>query len=93
MYEYFHENSLDSAFKKVYKLSQFLLSIPSNTASAERSFSALKRIHTCLHSTHGREKMSSLILLSTEKKLLLKLNQKQAFYDDVIEKFIVFRSL
>jgi len=40
-----------------------------------------------LRSAQGQERLTSLSLLSIEE-LLLQLKQKQAFYDDFIEKFI-----
>ena len=87
MYECFHENSLYSAFKEASKLSQLILT--STTASAEKTFSAsLKRTYTCLHSTQGQQKNKHFSLLFIEKELLLKLKQKKAFYDDVVENFI-----
>ena len=75
MYECFHENSLYSAFKEASKLSQLILT--STTASAEKTFSALKRTHTCLHSTQGQQKNKPFSLLFIEKELLLKLKQKK----------------
>ena len=88
IYDYIYQNSLTSAFKEVFRLAKLILTIPSNTASAERSFSALKRINTCLRSTQAQERMSALSIPSVEKELLLQLKQKQTFYDDVIDKFI-----
>ena len=83
------ENKLTSAFNEVFKLGELILTISSNTATAEHSFSALKRIHTCYRGTQGQERMSSLGLLSIEKSLLNELKQKPNFYDDVIAQFML----
>ena len=78
-YDYLNKNGLINPFDEVYKLCQVILTIPSNTASAERSFLALKRLHSCRRQRQGQEQMSSLSLLSIEKRLLLQLQQKQSF--------------
>ena len=85
-FEYLHENGLINSFDEVYKLCQVILTISSHTASAERSFSALKLILTGRR--QGQERMSSLSLLSIERRVLLQLQQKWCFYDDLSEKFI-----
>lgn len=88
LYQHMYDNSLDAAFKEVFQLSQLILSIPSNTASAERSFSALKRINSCLRSSQGQKRLSFLSILSIEKKLLIELQKKPDFHDNVIQKFL-----
>ena len=45
--EFMVKNGLISDFKKAFRLAELILTIPSNTTSAERSFSALKRINSC----------------------------------------------
>jgi len=77
-------NELISAFQEVFKLSQLILTIPSITASVERSFSALKRIKSYQRSTQGQERLSSLSLISIEKELLHKEKKHLEFYDKVI---------
>ena len=64
-------SNLDIVFSKVYKLAELILTFPSTTASAERSFSALKRIKTYLRPTQGQVRLSNLAVISTEKNLLL----------------------
>jgi len=51
--EFVNLNKLDLGLKEVYKLAKLIVTIPSTTASAERSFSALKRIKTYCRSTQG----------------------------------------
>jgi hypothetical protein len=55
------ESDLTSGFKKVFNLPELIMTIPSTTASAGRSFSALKRIHSCRRSTQGQDRLSSLM--------------------------------
>lgn len=61
---------LHTEFVELYKLTLLVLTIPSTSASAERSFSALKRIKSLQRSTQGQERLSSLALMSIEKKKL-----------------------
>jgi hypothetical protein len=42
---------------------EILLTMPSSTAKAERSFSVLKRVKTPLRGTMGQERLSVLVLL------------------------------
>jgi hypothetical protein len=51
------------------KVIKLLLTIPVSTASAERSFSAMRRIKTYLRSTMGEDRLSALAILSIEKQL------------------------
>lgn len=81
-------NDLISAFQEVFKLGQLILTIPSTTASVERSFSALKRIKSYQRSTQGQERLSSLSLISIEKELLHKEKNHPEFYDKVINEFL-----
>lgn len=84
---YLRDNDLMSTFSEITKLSQLFLTIPVTSASAERSFSGLRRIKTYLRSTINDQKLSSLALLSVEKKLLKQLKQIPNFYDLVIIEF------
>ena len=84
--EFMLKNSLVSGFKEVFKLGELILTIPSNTASAEHSFSALKRINSCYRGAQNQQKLSGLSLISIEKHLLSEIKQKTSFYDEVIKK-------
>jgi len=73
----------------VYKLAQLISTIPTTTASVERSFSSLKRIHTYCRSTQTQESMNNLSIISIEKEMVFKLRaNRNKFYEDVINKFI-----
>ena len=71
-----------SAFSLLSKLVQAALTVPVSSASAERSFSALKRIKTYLRSTMNEDRLSHLAIISIERKL-----SKEIDYDKVIDKF------
>ena len=50
--------------------------IPISSCTAERSFSALKRVKTRLRSTMVQERLEGLLLLSVERKNLLTLTKE-----------------
>ena len=55
---------------EVYKLRQLICTIPSNTASAKRKFSALKRISSCFRCSQHQERVSGLSEAKTISLLL-----------------------
>jgi hypothetical protein len=63
LHQELHAMGLTEALPEVAKLSTFILTIPATSVSAERSFSALRRIQQ-----FGLDRLSGLSLLSTEKK-------------------------
>lgn len=75
--------NLHHAFKESFKLATLISTIPATTSSVERSFSALKRIHTYKRSTQTENRLSNLALLSIEKDLLLELRGKSDFHNKV----------
>lgn len=79
-----HILGLAEIFANVVIALRIFLTIPSSVASAERSFSALKRIKDVLRSTMCQDRLSSLGLLSVETELARKLN-KEALVDTFIE--------
>ena len=54
-------------FSEVDKLLRIYLTIPVTTATAERSFSALRRIKTYLRSTMSEERLNNVMLLHVHK--------------------------
>lgn len=80
-----HENN--EIFKETYKLFCLILTIPSTSASVERSFSCLKRIKTYLRNSMTKERLSCLGRISIEKELLSELQATRPFYEDIINKF------
>ena len=76
------DKNLVSSFPNVNIAMRIYLSILGSSCECERSFSALKRIKSCLRSTMGQEKLSALSLLFIESELLRGLDM-----DDVISNF------
>lgn len=87
LYLYFNSFFRDT-FPQILKLLTIVLTFPISVASAERSFSALKRIHTYLRNSQSEDRLSDLALISIEKNLLLKLKAESHFYDMVIDEFL-----
>ena len=58
------------------------MTIPVTSATAERSFSVLKRIKTYLRATMGQERLTHLAVLSIEREL-----SKNIDLDLVIDRF------
>lgn len=87
LHQYLTEEGLVPVFPELHKLVLLIITIPASSSSAERSFSAMKRIKSYLRNTQGQERLSSLALLSIEKSLLATLRQRPSFYDDVIDIF------
>ena len=83
------QNDLKETVPEVCKLLDLILTIPATTASVERSFSALKRIKNFYRSSMLQERLSSLGIISIEKKRLLHLKDTDSngFYDAVIGEF------
>jgi len=75
-------NNLIELYPYVDIALKMLLCTPSSNFSAERSFSALKRVKNYLQSTIGMERLNSLAMLNIESKLT---NELQ--YDDIIDEF------
>ena len=61
-------------FSEVHKLVKLYFTIPITTATAERSFSVLRRIKTYLRSTMTEERLNNVILLHCHKDLSSNIN-------------------
>lgn len=55
-------------FPEIMKLLQLLCVIPASSATAERSFSALKRVKTWLRSTMSPTRLNSVLLLHVHRE-------------------------
>lgn len=84
---YIIDNNLSSCFSQLYKLCVLFLTISPTSVSAERSFSALRRIKTYLRSTLSDEKLYWISILAIEKQFLKQQKQQPFFYQKVIEQF------
>ena len=73
---------MKDAFPIVLEVLQLAMTFPVTSASSERSFSALKKIKTCLRSKMHQERLCNLSILSIERSLSKSLN-----LEEVIDKF------
>jgi hypothetical protein len=67
------DDQLQVALKEIYKLAELIMTIPSSTATVARSFSAMKKIHTCCRGTQTQVRSCGLSVLAIEKTLLVEL--------------------
>ena len=65
--ETMHENDLFDIFPEFSKVVHILAVIPATSCSAERSFSALRRLKTYLRSTMGQQRVSNIALINIER--------------------------
>ena len=63
------------AYPELAKVYSILVAIPVTSATAERSFSALKRIKSRLRSTTAQDRLEGLLLMSLERKICLSLDK------------------
>lgn len=63
-------NSLPIAFSELLAILRILLTIPVTTASNERFFSVLNNVKNYLRTTTGDSRLSSLLLMATEKNMV-----------------------
>ena len=73
---------LETAFPILKKLLQVSLTLVVSTVQCERSFSALKRIKTYLHTTMSEQRLTDIAVLSMEKDLADSLS-----FDDILQEF------
>lgn len=77
-----HETRLETLFPNVCISLRIFCSLPVTVASAERSFSSLKRIKTYARSTMAQERLQGLALLCIESDVAKNIN-----YDSIIDAF------
>ncbi|KAK1884976.1 Zinc finger MYM-type protein 1 [Dissostichus eleginoides] len=85
------EDDLQGTLSEVYKLLQLMLTIPATSASAERSFSCLKRIKTYLRNTCGQDRLVNLATISIDSVVVEDLKATGTFYDIVIDHFATMK--
>ena len=76
---------MKQAFPDLLRLTCIALTVPVTSATAERSFSALKRIKTYLRSTMGQERLSHISIISIQREL-----SKFIDYDEVLDNFATY---
>lgn len=84
---FMRSNGLCDAMPQLYKLCELFLTLPSTTASVERTFSGLKRIKTYQRNAMGQQRLSGLAMMSIERRMLQKIKSDESFYDKVIAEF------
>ena len=62
------ESELIQFVPELYKALKFLCVIPATSCSAERAFSALRRLETYLRSTMGQDRLSHLAIICIERE-------------------------
>ena len=67
MLETMQENDLLDIFPEFSKMVHILAVIPATSCSAERSFSALRRLKTYLRSIMGQRRVNNIALLNIER--------------------------
>lgn len=86
--EHFYENNINTVFPEVLRLAKLIVTVPASSASTERSFSSLKRIHTYLRNTQGQQRLTDLSTISIEKNLLTEIKRLPNFYDSILQIFL-----
>ena len=81
------ENETKEILPEAYELLCLIGTIPAITASAERSFSCLKRIKTYLRNTMTQHRLSALAMASIEAEILTELQGISTWHDDIIDKY------
>ncbi|KAL4098362.1 hypothetical protein QTP88_022991 [Uroleucon formosanum] len=71
-----------AGFPTLTRLIQLLITVPTNSASCERSFSCLRRLKTYLRTTMGQSRLNSLGILQIERERSSLIDK-----DEVIDKF------
>lgn len=71
----FPEYHLVDAYPTLCKLYSIAAAIPISSATAERSFSALKRVKTRIRSTMVQERLEALLLIEIERKVHLSIDK------------------
>ena len=66
--KWLHEDGIALILPTYKEAETILASIPATSCSAERSFSALRRIKTYLRNTTGEERLSAIAILNIERE-------------------------
>ena len=69
--------STSSLFSEVIRLFQLMYVLPATTATAERSFSSLRRLKTYLRTTMSPQRLNHLMVLFVHKELTEEINIKE----------------
>lgn len=83
----FKKSDLKLVFPNIFNLLCIFLTVPLSSAECERSFSCLKRLKTCLRTTIGQERLSSLAIAHLNQKHLNELD-----VNNLIEIFAIVKN-
>ncbi|XP_025407318.1 uncharacterized protein LOC112681269 [Sipha flava] len=88
-------NEIDiAAFPNLFVVYKYLCTIPTTSASSERSFSKVKLVKTRLRSTMMQNRLKSLMLISCEKDIVLNPEEflnKYALTSSLLRKELLFK--
>lgn len=82
-----HQAGLSQLFPNIVIALRIFLTIPASVASAERSFSVLKRVKNVLRSTMAQGRLSSLGVLAVETEMARTIN-----IEGLIDRFVEMKS-
>ena len=83
--EFFINMELFSCFPNINLIFKIFLSIPVSSASAERSFSSLRRLKNYLRCTMGQERLKNLAVLEIEQEINVNISQVIDVFDSEAE--------
>lgn len=83
--EYFYQNDLHSLLPILTQVVLILACIPATSCSAERSFSALRRLKSYLRNTMKQDRLNSLALINIERAITNRVMQQKM--DEIIDTF------
>jgi hypothetical protein len=86
--KFMRDDQFQVAFKEICKLAELIMTIPSSISTVARSFSAMKRIHTCCRGTQTQERLCGLSVLAIEKTYLVELKKRPSFYDNALTQLL-----
>ena len=76
----------------LYAIFKVLLTMPVSTASAERSFSTLRRLKTYLRNTMSQEHLTGLALMHIHRNINVDINRVISKFDATGHRHIVFNN-
>ena len=85
--QYILKFNMQSSVPEVVKLLEMNDVFPLTSASAERSFSCLKRVKTYLIATMTQDRLSSLCRISIDKDILKSNKDAHTLHEQVLVKF------
>ena len=86
--EYIYHLNMQHCIPEVVRLLKLNGVMAVSSASAERSFSCLKRVKTYLRNAMGDERLGSLCRISIHKDILKEKEDKKDLHDAILDKFI-----